>query len=212
MRAFQVLAVLSLSWLVGSAAQAQVDTMSLNFGKIEFEYRSERTGVVPLGLDLALGEEGSLRVYTRDDHSVQMQYAQFPAEPLPQAWLDFAVRGRDGLAGHLLTVIDQQQADAQVGGAGPHVRVIDARDGGSAVHTGGVNASFQDGSVRFIRDSVDVALHGAPASLFNQPRPGEALEARLPTPAPGQTIELVLKIWDDRGASSEVPVRVSRAI
>ena len=55
------------------------------------------------------------------------------------------------------------------------------------------------------------ALHGAPASLFNQPRPGEALEARLPTPAPGQMIELVLKIWDDRGASSELPVRIRRA-
>lgn len=213
MRKFHWVAV---SWLglcaLAGPAQAQVDTMSLNFGKVEFEYRAARTGGVPFALDLVVGEQGSADLRLGSGQSLRFRQGQFhPVEPLAQSWLGFEVGGRMGALGQLMIGIDQSGTAASAGG-GPHVRILDGSTGEvAAAHAGGAHVLMGDGSVRFITDSVETTLQGAPASLFNRPGPGEPLEARLPTPQPGQTIELLLKIWDDRGASTQMPVRISRA-
>lgn len=204
----------AVSWLgmcaLAGQAQAQVDTLSLNFGKIEYEYRADRAGGIPFALDLVVGENGSAELRLAAGQSLRFQHGQFhPVEPLAQSWLGFEVGGRMGASGQLLVGIDQSGSAA---GGGPQIRVIDGSNGQAAsAHSGGVHVLMGDGSVRFITDSVDTTLQGAPASLFNRPGPGEPLEARLPTPQAGQTIELVLKIWDDRGASTQMPVRISAA-
>jgi prepilin-type processing-associated H-X9-DG protein len=204
--------------LVGSClagvAQAQVDNFSLNFSKIEYSYHASRTGALPFSLDLVLGEEGSVALRPIGGHNLTFKRGQFYPGPVPQSWLGFEMAGpRDSAGLGVLDVLIDQSSDAAAGTPlpGPHVKVFNGSDGGvGAVYTGGANFAFGDGSVKFIRDSIDVRLWGAPAHLFNTPGPGEPLEARLPEPAPGQTIELQLKVMDDRGASMMLPVRISR--
>lgn len=199
--------LLALAAALGSTeALAQVDSFSLNFGKIEYEYRSARTGGLPFAIDLVLGEQGSVALRPNIAHNLTFKRGQFfPADPLPQAWLGFELSHmRTGRIGDLSVMLDQRG-----GGGGPHVKVFNGNEAsGASAHTGGVQILMSDGSVRFIRDSIDVTLRGEPASLFNQPGPGEPLEARLPTPAPGQTLMLTLRITDDRGARTQIPVRI----
>lgn len=187
---------------------AQVDSFSLNFSKIQYEYRSARTGGLPFALEVVAGENGHVALRTDFAHNLTFKRGQFdPADPLPQAWLGFELSHlRAGRLGALGVMLDQGGS-----GGGPHVRVLDGhRMGGASVHAGGVQFALADGSVRFVRDAADVSLHGEPASLFNRPGPGEPLEARLPTPAPGQTLSLILRIRDDRGGRTELPVVIRR--
>lgn len=67
-----------------------------------------------------------------------------------------------------------------------------------------------DGSVRFVRDSVNAQLRGEPTALFNQPVVGKPLEARLPTPAVGRSIRLKLVVTDNHDARTSLPVQISR--
>ncbi len=194
-------------WALAGPAEAQVEQLSLNFSKIEFDYRPAQSGDLPLALDVVVGHQGSATLRFAPGQQLNFQQAQFhPAQPA-QAWLGFELRERGSAQGQLLVGVDQEIDSAGPGG-GPHVKILDV-NGIQSLHSGGANVALGDGSVRFIRDSVDIHLYGAPASLFNQPGPGEPLVARLPSPAPGQTIELVLKVWDDRGASTALPVRIS---
>jgi hypothetical protein len=50
-------------------------------------------------------------------------------------------------------------------------------------------------------------LVGRPAALFNTPGPGEPLVARLPTPAPGETLDLVLEVHTSE-AGTLIPVKI----
>ncbi len=202
--------LLAATCLVG-AAHAQTDSFSLNFGKIEYSYDASRTGGLPFELELVHGKEGSVALLPAGSHNVELKRGVFfPADPLPQSWLSFEMVAPRGLIAGVLNIgIDQStdQSGTTVG-AGPRIQIFNGSNG--AVQTGGTQVLMGDGSVRFVRNSPDVRLWGAPAALFNNPGPGEPLEAFLPTPAPGQTIELQLKVMDDQGASMMLPVRISR--
>lgn len=206
--------ILLAAGCLAGAAHAQVDTLSLNYTKAEWTYRAAQTGALPFSLELVVGEEGSVAVLPTHGHNLSFKRGQFfPADPLPQSWLSFELDGPRGQTGAgVLDIVVDQSADQTRAGAtgGPHIKVFDASNGSTSVRAGGANFLFGDGSVRFIRDSIDVRLWGSPAALFNNPGPGEPLEAHLPTPAPGQTIALELKIMDDRGASTMLPVKISR--
>ncbi|MCB1636346.1 MAG: hypothetical protein KDI51_17295 [Xanthomonadales bacterium] len=197
--------------LSSAPVQAQVDQITLNFGQIRYDYVAARPGALPFSLDLVVGEQGSLALNAARGQTLRFQSGQFfPVDPLAQSWLNFELADRMGPLGQLSVAIDQRGSSSA--GGSPHIRVFDGQTGQSAgTHAGGANFLLADGSVRLLGQSADVTLRGAPASLFNQPGPGEPLEAHLPTPAPGQTIELMLKIWDDRGASTQLPVRISGA-
>jgi prepilin-type processing-associated H-X9-DG protein len=202
--------ILIAAAFAGTEASAQVDQMSFNFGEITAEYRAARTGAVPFALDFTAGESGSIAIRPFGGHGLTFKRGVFAhPDPLPEAWLYFDLqRTRTRSAGLLAVGILQGPGGTQ---EGPHVRVFDSpSSGGSGVHAGGANFAMADGSVRFMRDSSDVRLYGQPAELFNQPRRGEPLEARLPTPEPGQVIDLLLTIGDDRGARMDMPVRISR--
>jgi hypothetical protein len=203
--------ILLATTCLASAAHAQSDSFSLNFSKIEYNYDAIRTGGLPFELELVHGEEGSVTLRPVGSHNLTLKRGLFyPADPLPQSWLGFEMAEKRGqIAGVLNIGIDQSTDQSGTGpGAEPHIRILDGGNG--AVQTGSTSVLMGDGSVRFIRNSPDVRLWGAPAALFNDPGPGEPLEARLPTPAPGQTIELQLKVMDDQGASMMLPVRISR--
>lgn len=192
--------------------QAQVDSLSLNFGKIDYEYRNTRTGALPFALDIVVGNEGSVALRPNAAHDFSFKRGTFhTAEALPQAWLGFDFEHRGGRRVGLLDVGIDQSASGSSAGGGPHIKIFDGTTrSGASVHTGGVQMSLGDGSVHFIRDSVDVTLRGSPAQYFNRPGPGEPLEAYLPTPAEGETIELRLSVSDDRGARTLLPVRIAR--
>jgi hypothetical protein len=196
----------------GSAdALAQVDSFSLNFEKIRYEYRNSHTGGVPFALDIVVGDAGEVSLRPYSTHNLTFKRGQFyPADPLPATWLGFDLeRSRGGRSGELSILIDQ--SDAGTGG-GPQVKVFDGtRSAGASVHTGGVQVLLGDGSVRFVRDSLDVTLRGEPAAMFNRPGPGEPLEAYLPVPQSGQTLSLTLRVMDDRGARTEIPVQIQRS-
>ena len=207
--------ILLAAGCLAGAAHAQVDSFSLSHTKVEWTYSNARTGPLPFALELVHGTEGSVALLPVRSHNVTLKRGQFyPADPLPQSWLSFELTGpRDQAVGALDMVIDQTGSETGSGlGGGPHIQIFKASNGSSSVRSGGggANVAFADGSVKFIRNSPGVRLWGAPAALFNNPGPGEPLEARLPTPAPGQTIELELKVMDDRGASMMLPVRISR--
>jgi hypothetical protein len=53
-------------------------------------------------------------------------------------------------------------------------------------------------------------LVGRPAALFNTPGPGEPLVARLPAPAPGEALDLVLEVHavPSSEAGTLIPVRI----
>jgi len=195
---------------MAAEARAQTDQFSLNFQKVTFDYRNAQTGALPFALDLVHGEQGEITVRSASAHDITLKRGSFfAADPLPEAWLFFDVKTARGGPGVLTLGIDQSTASS-IGG-GPQVKVLsgDASQG-TALHVGGVQVLMGDGSVRFVRDAIDVRLSGKPAELFNRPGPGEPLEARLPTPAVGQTIELVLIVADDRGTSMRLPVRIAR--
>jgi prepilin-type processing-associated H-X9-DG protein len=195
---------------IGADAHAQADQFSLNFTEIKIEYRAARPGALPLMLDLVHGEQGQITVRSASAHDITLKRGSFfPADPLPEAWLFFDLSTDRGGTGALTLGIDQSAGTA--GSGGPQVKVFDGSGTrGASLHVGGAQVLMGDGSVRFMRDARDVRLRGEPAALFNQPGPGEALEARLPTPAVGQTIELTLIVSDDRGASMRMPVRIAR--
>jgi len=195
---------------IGAEAQAQTDQFSLNFEKIRFEYRNAQTGALPFALDLVHGEQGEITVRSASAHDITLKRGSFfPADPLPESWLFFnvgTVRGGPGL----LTLGIDQSTSASVGG-GPQVKVLSGDSAqGTALTMSGMQVLMGDGSVRFLRDDARVRLSGQPAALFNRPGTGQPLEARLPTPAVGQVIELMLIVADDRGASMRLPVRISR--
>lgn len=202
--------LLLIAMCFGANAQAQVDSFSLNFEEIKVEYHSANAGALPFALDLVHGEDGSISLRPIGAHNLTFKRGQFYlADPLPESWLFFDMdSSRQGRVGQLAIGVEQSTGSA---GGGPHVKVFDGRVGSApSVLAGGANVLMGDGSVRFIRDSVNVLLRGEPEALFNQPGPGEPLEARLPTPAVGQTIELNLVISDNLGASSTLPVRIRR--
>ena len=205
--------LLAAGCLAGTA-QAQVDTLTLNYTKVEWTYSAAQTGALPFALEVVMGEDGSVALLPISGHNVTLKRGQFyPTDPVPQSWLSFELAGPRGQppAGVLDIVVDQSADQTPAGpGGGPHIKIFDGSNGSASVHTGSAHVLFGDGSVRFIRDSPEVRLSGAPAALFNNPGPGQPLEAHLPTPAPGQTIELKLKIMDDRGASMMLPVKISR--
>lgn len=214
-----VSSVLAVAAALGSTeALAQFDTMSLNFGKVEFEYRNARPGGAPFAVEVLAGERGGVMLRPYAAHNLTFKRGQFyPADSLPQSWLGFDLEhARGGVVGDLSMVIDQSEADSGTGpgvgpGGGPHIRVFSGSAGvGASTHGGGAMFSFGDGSVRFVRDSVDVTLRGEPASLFNRPGAGEPLEARLPVPQPGQTLKLTLRVTDDRGAQTRIPIVIQR--
>jgi prepilin-type processing-associated H-X9-DG protein len=195
---------------IGTNVQAQTDHFSLNFEEIVVDYHSARPGALPFALDLVHGEHGAIRLRPISTHNLTFKRGQFyPADPQPESWLFFDMQAsRGGAVGLLAIGIDQSAGTA---GGGPHVRVFDGVAGGaSTVHIGGAHVLMGDGSVRFINHSVDVSLCGEPKELFNSPGPGEPLEARLPTPAVRQTIELKLTVSDNHGASMTLPVRIRR--
>ncbi|MGQ0799639.1 MAG: H-X9-DG-CTERM domain-containing protein [Pseudomarimonas sp.] len=191
-------------------AQAQTDQFSLNFEKIRFEYHNAHTGALPFALDLVHGDRGEVTVRSASAHDITLKRGSFfAADPLPEAWLFFDVGTVRGGPGVLTLGMDQSAAGTA--GGGPQVKVFAGSSSqGASLHVSGTQVLMGDGSVRFLRDAIDVRLSGQPSALFNQPRAGEALEARLPTPAIGQTINLLLIVSDDRGASMRLPVRITR--
>ena len=192
---------------VAGHAKAQVDYFSMHFEEIKFEYANARSGPVPFRLDLVLGEDGTVDILPFRGHDLVFDAAQFhSADPQPESWLHFEMESsRPGARGLLSIGIDLFRSR----GGGPHIEVLDGSStSGRSAHVGGAHFLLADGSVRFANDSAAVRLSGAPAALFNRPAPGEPLEATLPTPAPGQTIELNLSVWDDRGARMTMPVRI----
>lgn len=194
---------------VGAHAHAQVDSFSLNFGEIRLDHQAVRPGGVPFALDIVHGENSSVSLRPIGIHHVTLKRGVIhPADPAPQSVLFFETKdARGGTAGLLTLDVDQSSGSS----GSVHFAFMDGSVRGvPSLHVGGVNVLLGDGSVRFLSNSADVRLSGEPAELFNQPGPGEPLEAILPVPAPGQTIQLTLKVMDDRGESMSMPVRIAR--
>jgi hypothetical protein len=183
--------------------------------EMEVGDRLLRGAIVPLAQDTRVqGKHGATQVTT--DGLLTMT--------LGTQWQQRAADGEPELA--TLTV-QAQAALPAVGGGGGDIIVFDIVDSAAegGIHCGPPGTGC-DIIVYDIVDSVAGSgaallelrfeakpgeqLVGRPAALFNTPGPGEPLVARLPAPAPGEALDLVLEVHavPSSEAGTLIPVRI----
>jgi hypothetical protein len=174
-----------------------------------------RGAIVPLAQDTRVQGKHSATQVTTDGlltMTFGTQWQQHAADGVPE----------------LATLTMQAQAAVPaVGGGGGHIIVFDIVDSAAerAIHCGPPGTGC-DIIVFDIVDSVAGSgaallelrfeaklgelLVGRPAALFNTPGPGEPLVARLPTPALGEALDLVLEVHavPSSEAGTLIPVRI----
>jgi hypothetical protein len=203
------LALVAACSIGGQAIARPIESLSLNFEKVTFDYRLGDDGV-PFGIELTINPDGSV-----DGVLPAMSHYS-------KVTLKRGVFQSGAPAGNL---VELQYVD------GPQFRVvgsmavesIDAANFSLGLLQGGVagmsagadtvachmDRSSFGGLIQLVFTGGDGArLTGFPREIVGPGGTGKTLSANLLAPAHGETLNLTVKVVDQNGAAIQLPIRI----
>jgi hypothetical protein len=189
-----------------------IESYSLNFENIRFEYAPAMDDRIPFGIDVTIRANGSVEAVfpgTIKHSDITLKRGVVGAStPGAATYLDFSfeqslpqfrVLGRLGLQTRGSAGIDLDIQDAS--------RLSHARDADALVmHMDA--ADFGDRVVLEFEAGPNTRLSGSPAAVFSSSGTGKTLSAILLAPPAGDEIEMVLEVRDQLGSAIQVPIRI----
>jgi hypothetical protein len=207
------LAIALVALIPCALAQAgPIESYSLNFENIRFDYAPAKDERIPFGIDLTIQADGSVDAVfpgTIKHSDVTLKRGVVGASaPGTATFLDFSIEqslpqfqvlGRLGIETRGSAGIDLDIQDAS--------RLSYVADADALVmHMSGED--FGDRIVLVFQAGPDTRLTGIPAAVFGPPGTGKTLSAVLLAPPAGREIEMVLEVRDQLGSGIQVPIRI----
>jgi hypothetical protein len=204
--------------LLCTSPSEALERVSFTLGDLRIDYLPVVEGQIPLGIELVFASDGSVEAVLpglRKATDVTLKRGVIGSaspDPDPAAWLDFSyeqrlpvpmVLGRLSVEGLADARIEIEVQDASplspVADADAIVLRLDRRDAG-------------DRLVLEFEAAGDDVLTGTPAALFGPSGTGKTLAAEVLAPPRGSEVTLTLRVVNQRGQGTLIPVKVKHNI